>query len=689
MNLGTIEQKSQEGLSRTLLYQILSAHRDLIPKALPSMWKEIHDIEKNNTEDDIYLPSQAEIKVAFSVIEESCHRIGRFCSFIDGLDEFVGDYMEDCITFIKSLAANEHIKIIVSSRPISVCVAAFTNLPKLQLQDLNRRDISLYVNDVIGSHEYMKRLIQRHADEGEMIIKDIIDMSSGVFLWVVLACRSLLSGFASHDRISELRHRVDELPPELENMFQHMLGKISKRYREQCLRLLRICYTQQIAPWPNAGREMYALGLAIVDDDYHTASTTFRRFTEEEKREKCVGLEGRLRSRCGGLLEVINYHHYCLCSMRVKHKHDSYIDAQVGFMHRTVFEFLNTEETWNLECLRVSSDDTFEASTALSLYGLHLAIESLHAGDHTFRQTSYFFWQGFRWAVLADAQQHGDGGKFFANLPKFLCDPCFSPIAKFDDLLDEISSKLTKLKAHPDWHLPLLLAIEAGAVNYVRTQPNLQALAKHDRHVCRCWPVLSHTVNRMILSEDFQTTNRSRVDGGHLSSRDMASLLLRSGCNPNEPLPDGPLTPWTFWLQDQELKISDFSDFGKMEFLLFAEEFLQAGANPTPGHFALSDFLGRKLLAKSSNEQLREKSRAVLLLIQELKQRGAPLSVPSNVVGLNLPELVEPRQLPSAAERSGSAASRQKAKSSLFTGTSAQLSVRMGPITKLWRSKDS
>ncbi|KAI1101377.1 hypothetical protein F4804DRAFT_13407 [Jackrogersella minutella] len=40
-NMGTHEQKSQEGLARALLYHILSNHPSLIAEVLPSMWRQL------------------------------------------------------------------------------------------------------------------------------------------------------------------------------------------------------------------------------------------------------------------------------------------------------------------------------------------------------------------------------------------------------------------------------------------------------------------------------------------------------------------------------------------------------------------------------------------------------------------------------------------------------------------------
>ena len=194
MALGTLHQKSLEGLARTLLHQILDTHRFLIPEALPNMWKEIRD-----TKERPGMPSIAEIKYAFKVISKTSQDIGNFCFFIDGLDEFDGN-CTDGIEFIRTLGNNERIKVVVSSREIPDCVAAFGNLPRLRLQDLTQGDITKYVEDTIGQHEYyLGKLMRRHPEEAGSIIHDLVQKSSGVFLWVILACRSLLQGFADYD----------------------------------------------------------------------------------------------------------------------------------------------------------------------------------------------------------------------------------------------------------------------------------------------------------------------------------------------------------------------------------------------------------------------------------------------------------------------------------------------------------
>lgn len=86
-NLGSDQQKTQEGLSRTLLYQILSVNRSLIQNAFPNMWREIQEAEprrKGGLEvagvaGEVSLPSLAETRYAFGIIARSTSSLGRCC----------------------------------------------------------------------------------------------------------------------------------------------------------------------------------------------------------------------------------------------------------------------------------------------------------------------------------------------------------------------------------------------------------------------------------------------------------------------------------------------------------------------------------------------------------------------------------------------------------------------------------
>ncbi|KAI0107563.1 prion-inhibition and propagation-domain-containing protein [Nemania sp. FL0031] len=402
--LGGPEQKTLEGLCRALLYYILDSDPSLIPKLLPAMWRDAH-------KDNISLPSTSEMIQAFSTLGHQC-RTEKFCFFIDGLDEYDGNISEG-IQFINNLASNSNIKVLVSSRPISACYQAYSSKPKLKLQDLTRGDIETYVVETFSRHprihDYM---LGMDANSVARIHRDIVDKASGVFLWVILACRSILQGLDAYDSLAELQRRVDELPPELESLFTQILNKIEPRYRRQAAKLLKICYQYRINmdAEPEARRhlkkgsdvhmqlsgDVYTLGLAFFDNFVFdtTQPPDLFRLSADRKRMQCKVLKERLRSRCYGLLEIHQTAAQCFCGQAWASiettatsaprnevlSHDGLVDSVVGFMHRSVFEFLNSPQIWDLDCLQIS-DNNFDSNTALARMYIDL-VYSLTDGNH-------------------------------------------------------------------------------------------------------------------------------------------------------------------------------------------------------------------------------------------------------------------------------------------------------------------
>ena len=112
--------------------------------------------------------------------------------------------------------------------------------------------------------------------------------------------------------------------------------------------------------------DLFAFGLALVDD-YHAVPISIKAVAVEDNHEICEELEGRLRSRCGGLLEM---------KTPTSALSQTGIGPRVSFMHRTVFEFLNNVDVWKLDCLQIR-DAAFDAATALSLNGIHMTVQTL------------------------------------------------------------------------------------------------------------------------------------------------------------------------------------------------------------------------------------------------------------------------------------------------------------------------
>ncbi|RSL70704.1 hypothetical protein CEP51_012153 [Fusarium floridanum] len=371
-HLGMPEQKSQEGLFQGLLYQVLSQHRDCIETVMPKMWWEALATE-DDPKGEISMPSVREMQTGLLDFAKS--QPGKLFLLIDGLDEYDGRPM-DAATFIEELGKLEIVKILVSSRPLPDFAAAFQGKPKMNLQDLTRRDIETYVDDTITHHPYMTKLALEDPNGSSELVRDFISKASGVFLWVILACRSVLEGFAAFDSVSDLKARVHELPPELEELFRHMLHRIDPRCREQSVRLLRLVFDNQTkedaCPIPT-------LGLALGerrDFRYDLGEPSTSDLSIDQKRVKCQMMEGRLRSRCYGLVEIqrvtLANEPNMLCVCDNNKEHDLFLDSSVVFMHRSVYEFLGMPDVWDSEWMQIDHDG-FHSHAILSTLWIEVA----------------------------------------------------------------------------------------------------------------------------------------------------------------------------------------------------------------------------------------------------------------------------------------------------------------------------
>ena len=303
-SLGLPIQKSQRGLFRSLLYQIFHADPDLVDKVLPQL---VHDtaslrfsiLEKLEFRNTLREWTLKELTHVFWTLVNRDDLSVRYCFFVDGLDEFDGDFLE-LGAFLRAISSRPNAKVCISSRPLQDFEQQFGEVPQLRLQDLTIDDISLFVRDKLGDHPQFKILTAEGRGESRSLIEEIVSMSSGVFLWVSLVVKSLLKGLTNRDTLADLRKRLRELPDELDGLYNHMLASIRPPfYREQASRLLQLVYHQD--------QPMTAACLSFADDDNNSHLVFEKgfdsvRFSELPRRTEAMTL--KLRSRCAGLLEV-------------------------------------------------------------------------------------------------------------------------------------------------------------------------------------------------------------------------------------------------------------------------------------------------------------------------------------------------------------------------------------------------
>ena len=226
---GTSLQKSQEGLLRSLLYEILRECPELLPVVCPERWESAAELT---------VWSRAELSETLKRLCAQTAASAKFCFLVDGLDEYEGDQSE-LVELFSHVAAIPNIKLCASSRPWEVFKAAYeTSNRCFNLQDLTRSDIEIYVTNHLEANQDF--LLAKSEDlRYEKFISKVLEKAQGVFLWVFLVVRSLVQGLRSGDTIPILESRLEELPDELDSLFRRMLDGVEKVYKQKSERAFK------------------------------------------------------------------------------------------------------------------------------------------------------------------------------------------------------------------------------------------------------------------------------------------------------------------------------------------------------------------------------------------------------------------------------------------------------------------
>jgi hypothetical protein len=311
-NSGSRLQKSQEGLIRSLLFEVLRLCPHLIPKVFPSR----HGQAVTGFWD------RGELMDALNCLLQQSIEKYRFCFFIDGLDEYSGDHFE-LVQLFRNIFDCPGIKICVSSRPLNVFreVLGKREQTHMCLEQYTRQDIAAYVRDKMESCALFFTL-EKEDPRSTELIEEIVDKAQGVFIWVILVVRSLIRGLANADTFRDLQRRLQEFPQELEPFLRHMFNTIEPFYRSETAKYCQVALNSRV---PYRLRT-YSL---LDEENLEYALSVHLRSVEwgsTEASVKLLNTQKRINARCHGLLET----------------YDS--SQVVDFFHRTVRDFLSLED---------------------------------------------------------------------------------------------------------------------------------------------------------------------------------------------------------------------------------------------------------------------------------------------------------------------------------------------------------
>jgi hypothetical protein len=354
-NSGVPEQCSQAGLLRSIIHDVLGKHTNLFPEVCPEEWEKALELTKNGVPAAVESWSLLRLQRSFKRLVGCASEKNRFCFFIDGLDEYDGDY-EEISDYFSSLSNLPYVKFCIASRPLIVFKDSFNGLPSLKLQYLTSNDIQRYIKDKLNGHRRMEFWTTREPEQCERLVAQLIDKAEGVFLWVKLVVKSLLKGLSQRDGIPQLLKRLDAFPSDLELLYGHMLSLIDPIYMEEGSILFQVFDAAYKLPVRNFLVEtLYTAYTVDLPRVFGTSEDDLRQAMKEEvelrdltllesKNYSIYALESlteymddMLRTRCGGLIE---------CELtQTNHALDN-----LHYLHRTVRDYLVRADIWEGIC---------------------------------------------------------------------------------------------------------------------------------------------------------------------------------------------------------------------------------------------------------------------------------------------------------------------------------------------------
>lgn len=365
-NSGSSMQMSLEGLYRSILFEVLKACPELISELFPEQWARMKAEATGGASDDgqgiafaatLFRP--AKITQAFhALLDDRRLNKYRFCFFIDGLDEFQGDSVDhwELAESILKWCQGDNVKCCVSSRPYTEFIATFREERRLYLHDLNKLDIYTFSRHMFENDRNFKRIAHSY----DRLVRRIVDMSEGVFLWARLVVRALITSIGRFDSEATLYKKLEVLPTDLETLYDRLLEGLDPLDRR--LSDLMLLITLHNSKLTESEFPLSVLALSYLGDleDKSFPSPSYPSVcTEDELKERFEQVKRQVSGLTKGLLEVGEVQ---LAERRFgydsgghnsgSHNAWSWIqNHRVRFFHRTVPDYLESSEKLRQEKL--------------------------------------------------------------------------------------------------------------------------------------------------------------------------------------------------------------------------------------------------------------------------------------------------------------------------------------------------
>ena len=369
---GSIEQRSQAGLLRSLLWQLLDQQRSLVKLVFPDLWAQCWTL---STRDRIAMKlewSLDQLMLGLQLYVQNIVGKTRACLLIDGLDEFEGDH-EMIINLFKDLQAQsaQHLKVCLSSRPWLVFETAFKYVPQFKLQDLTLHYMTSYVRDKFSQHQTMCKLMSHEPSAEHVLTAELVQRADGVFLWVVMIVGALLDDLTTTDSLADVQLYLRKFPTDLDQLFRHVLfDRLPQPHLEAAARYFQLIRAREIVceytgDKSNGTLTLWEMAMSEVASPQEVIATPIHQLSKDEIIDRCTRTTHHLVTCSAGLLEVhkrqgrdaIEAMRYATDENEVRVESVAY--GKVTFLHRTVRDFLIYSGVWD-EIVAVNAGEMFD-----------------------------------------------------------------------------------------------------------------------------------------------------------------------------------------------------------------------------------------------------------------------------------------------------------------------------------------
>jgi hypothetical protein len=513
---GVQDQRSAVGLFRSLLWEALSERTELIPHVFSQDWDRLCDLEKHSLQLTLDTWNLPRLQTAFRKLANQANENLRLCFFIDGVDELEGDQGEiSCVlSFLKSFESLPFIKFIISSRPWPIFNYFLDYCPGLRLQDLTSDDIRLYIQGKLNENDMMIDVVRDSPTIANQLAHDIASKADGVFLWVRLVVKSLLNGLVNGDSIFQLQQRLAILPPDLEDLYAHMLKSVEKLYLEEAskvFQMYRVCIKR------SKYLTMGMLHIALTYDVKDSIEETFRTIQFEDFTS--IAFRGqqakRLYTRSGGLLEFKTRTDFDFYGPQIP---EGMIVVQ--YLHRTVADYIETPLVWD-RLLGFTVDSNFEPYELL-LRSLILELKNVQRDhDRGVKISARDEWDAVLPLIVHDEPVNSSKQvELVDELDKILTESAATN-PRYNDVWEGISPMRhwSSYRFPSAWETDMLsMAIDQGLLVYIKGKLEQNpTLISQNREP----PLLAFALKWVALKKRGKSAK-------------MVKALLENGANPNE-----------------------------------------------------------------------------------------------------------------------------------------------------------